>query len=229
MVEHEVVYSRQADLYEQLIDREDYQENLPRAIEKITLFQGLDVAELGAGTGRLTRLIAPKAASIKAFDLSPHMLFKAAEIVWPQFQNEVSLAAADHLYLPIASSSTDIIIAGWSICYLVSWHPENWRSLLANALSEMRRVLRLHGKIILIETQGTGGETPNPPENLIPYYQVLASDGFKSTWIRTDYRFNSMAEAEEITSFFFGREMISKIKNQARPELPECTGIWWLA
>lgn len=228
MVEHETVYSRQADLYEQLIVREDFLENLPRTIEKITSFKGLNVVELGAGTGRLTRLIAPKAASITALDLSPHMLAKAAAILWPKYQGEVSLAAANHVDLPLPSSSADIIIAGWSICYLVSWHPEDWQPLLAKTLSEMRRVLRPRGKIILIETQGTGGETPNPPENLIPYYNILENSGFKSTWIRTDYRFNSMAEAEEIAGFFFGHEMIANLKKQEKPELPECTGIWWL-
>ena len=35
---------------------------------------GIDVVELGAGTGRLTCLLAPLVQSIQAFDISPHML-----------------------------------------------------------------------------------------------------------------------------------------------------------
>jgi ubiquinone/menaquinone biosynthesis C-methylase UbiE len=227
MVEHENVYSRQADLYEQLILREDYMENLPRELEKITAFSGLDIVELGAGTGRLTRWLVKYAARITALDLSPHMLAKAATVVWPRHNQTVILAAGDHLHLPVPFSSTDLIISGWSVCYLVSWHLNEWQPLLKQALDEMKRVLRPGGKIILIETQGTGGETPDPPEKLIPYFKYLETAGFRSTWLRTDYRFESMIEAEEITRFFFGDEMLPKIQNRPSPILPECTGIWW--
>jgi ubiquinone/menaquinone biosynthesis C-methylase UbiE len=227
MVEHENVYSRKADQYEQLILREDYKENLPRELEKITSFSGLAIVELGAGTGRLTRWLARYAAHITALDLSPHMLQKAASVVWPRYSRIVNFAVGNHLHLPVPSSSTDLIIAGWSLCYLASWHPVKWRPLLKQALDEIKRVLHPGGKIILIETQGTGFETPNPPGELVPYYQYLEAAGFRSTWLRTDYRFESMKEAEEITRFFFGDEMLPKIQTQPRPILPECTGIWW--
>ncbi len=227
MVEHENVYARQAELYEQLIVREDFQGNLLTELEKIANFKGIDVVELGAGTGRLTRWLAPQAGRITALDLSPHMLAKAADIVWPAHRPSVTLAAGDHLHLPAPAASADLIIAGWSVCYLVSWNPDSWRPLLDQALDEMKRVLRPAGKIILIETQGTGAETPEPPVKLIPYYQELEARGFKSTWLRTDYRFESRSEAEEITRFFFGDEMLPNIQNQTRPILPECTGIWW--
>lgn len=229
MSEHDHVYSHQADLYEQLILKEDYRANLPRELEKISKFSGLDVLELGAGTGRLTRWLAIRASRITALDVSHHMLNKAAEVLWPQHRAVVTLAAGNHLHLPVPTHSADIVIAGWSLCYLVSWHPDEWRSLMDQAIREIQRVLRSGGKIILIETQGTGGKTPNPPENLIPYYHYLQNSGFKTTWIRTDYRFESMDEAQEITRFFFGEEMLTKIDKRRQPILPECTGIWWSA
>jgi ubiquinone/menaquinone biosynthesis C-methylase UbiE len=227
MVEHENVYARQADMYEQLILREDYLENLPKALEKISDYRGLDILELGAGTGRLTRWLANFSCSITALDLSPHMLAKASEVVWPAHKQGITLAAGDHLHLPVPAASADLIISGWSVCYLVSWHPDEWQPLLKQALDEMKRVLRPSGKIILVETQGTGGETPNPPEQLIPYYRYLEDHGFQASWLRTDYRFESLSEAEEITCFFFGDEMLLNIKREPRPILPECTGIWW--
>lgn len=42
-------------------------------------FKGTDIIDLGAGTGRLTCLVAPDVRSIKAFDISDHMLHVAAE------------------------------------------------------------------------------------------------------------------------------------------------------
>jgi ubiquinone/menaquinone biosynthesis C-methylase UbiE len=227
MAEHELVYSRQADMYEQLILKEDYRANLPLELEKISNFSGLDVLELGAGTGRLTRWLARQSARITALDISQHMLKKAAGVLWPQYRDLVTLAAGNHLHLPVRGASTDMVISGWSLCYLVSWHPEKWRALIDQAMSEIKRVLRSGGKIILIETQGTGSKSPDPPENLIPYYRYLEESGFKTTWLRTDYRFDSMQEAHEITRLFFGEEMLPKIEAQPRPILPECTGIWW--
>ncbi len=227
MAEHDHVYSHQADLYEQLILREDYNGNLPRELEKISSFAGRDVLELGAGTGRLTRWLARYAARITALDLSPHMLAAAKAILRSHQPTGITLAAGDHRSLPVPTRSADIIISGWSVCYLVSWYPGEWRPLLEQALSEMNRALRHGGKIILIETLGTGCTTPDPPEKLVPYYHLLEESGFNKNWLRTDYRFESMQEAREITQFFFGEEMLSKILYEAKPILPECSGIWW--
>src|SRR5919108_4714329 len=68
------IYQSEGDRYEALVSREDYQGNIPRAIEEILRVDGLDVLDLGAGTGRLTLLLAPRAKSIQAFDLSAEML-----------------------------------------------------------------------------------------------------------------------------------------------------------
>ena len=46
------VYQAHADQYERLVRREDYQNNLLAAIEEYCPLAGLDVVELGAGTGR---------------------------------------------------------------------------------------------------------------------------------------------------------------------------------
>jgi hypothetical protein len=94
----------------------------------------------------------------------------------------------------------------------------------------MRRVLRPGGTAIILETLGTGRETPHPPsEALAAYYAMLETDyGFASTWIRTDYRFESQAEAEELTGFFFGAASATTTTEEGYAIVPECTGIWWL-
>jgi hypothetical protein len=88
----------------------------------------------------------------------------------------------------------------------------------------MRRVLRPEGTIILIETLGSGFETPHPPDHLVEYYQFLANQGFLSTWLRTDYRFPSEEEARCMVGFFFGLEQAEKVHG---PTITECTGLWW--
>jgi ubiquinone/menaquinone biosynthesis C-methylase UbiE len=68
------IYQSEADRYEALVSHEDYQGNIPRAIDEIINVDGFDIIDLGAGTGRLTLILAPRARSIRAFDSSAEML-----------------------------------------------------------------------------------------------------------------------------------------------------------
>ncbi|MEL7644624.1 MAG: hypothetical protein AAGU25_11020, partial [bacterium] len=88
-------------------------------------------------------------------------------------------------------------------------------------------VLQPGGLILLVETQGTGWEQPDPPAHMLRSLGSLHQAGFNFDWIRTDYRFESRQEAETLTRFFFGEEMLSRIKAGSEVTLPECTGIFW--
>jgi hypothetical protein len=45
--------------------------------------------------------------------------------------------------------------------------------------------------------------------------------------VRTDYQFESLEEAVELSTFFFGEELGQKVREKSWVILPECTGIWW--
>ena len=222
------IYNKHADQYELLISREDYQRNILRALGEIRAFDGLDVIDLGAGTGRLACMLAPMVKTIRAFDTSQHMLDVAITKLQKSRLRNWQAKVADHRDLPVKDGSADIAISGWSICYTVVWHEETWRAELGKALAEIKRALRPGGTIIILETLGTGFETPHPPDGLLAYYAFLEQYGFSSTWIRTDYRFESLAEAESLARFFFGQDLAEQIVRENMIILPECTGIWWL-
>ena len=122
--------------------------------------------------------------------------------------------------------SADVVISGWSIVYLVVWYESTWMNELAKGLTEMRRILRPGCDIIILETLGTGHVSPHPPDNLLDDFAFLEQEGFASSWIRTDYRFESQQEAEEIVSGFYGDEMVGSMIVEESIILPECTGIW---
>ena len=224
--DHREIYANHADQYELLISREDFESNILRKLNQLASFDIKDVIELGAGTGRLACLLAPAVKSVNAFDASPMMLEIAVAKLRESGLQNWGVAQADHRNLPIAGKTADIVISGWSMVYLVVWNEGTWESELAKGLAEMKRVLRPGGSIIILETLGTGQKTPHPPENLLDYYSYLERQGFSSSWIRTDYRFESLEEAEEIVSFFFGEAMTDELVNDGSITLPECTGIW---
>ena len=221
------IYENHADQYERLIQREDYQNNILIELEKIVSLQDLDVVDLGAGTGRLTRLLAPKVHFMRAYDNSAHMLEVAEKSLKKMGLTNWETSVADHREIPVKDNSADLIVSGWSFCYLAVWGGNEWKSALDDGLKEICRILRPGGSVILFETMGTGNEKPNPPEHLAGYFEWLAETGFQSSWLRTDYQFASLEEAEELSTFFFGEEMRVKVGKEKWQILPECTGVWW--
>jgi ubiquinone/menaquinone biosynthesis C-methylase UbiE len=222
------IYAFHAGQYERLIQCEDYQGNLLPVIQKIRPLTGLDVVDLGAGTGRLSRLLAPYVHTVQAFDTSAHMLAVAAASLQKLGLSNWYVCAADHRRLPIRGASVDLALAGWSFCYLAVWGGSGWRSALETGLAEVKRILRPGGTFLLLETLGTGYESPHPPPHLDGYYAWLKEKGFQSTWVRTDYHFESLEEAGDLATFFFGEQMGREVRHNQWEVLPECTGLWWL-
>ncbi len=228
MPDHKKAYQGEADLYHLLVMCEDYTNNLAQAVNNLLAGKKWDVLELGAGTGRLTAILSPLASRLTALDVSPAMLIQARDYLSSQpRRNPPLLAAADHRALPVITHSATLVAAGWSVCHLATWNPENWKTELERGMEEINRVLQPGGMILLVETQGTGREQPDPPAHMLPYLGYLHQSGFNSTWIRTDYRFESQREAETLTRFFFGEEMVTQIMHDNEITLPECTGIFW--
>ena len=222
------IYQTDGDRYEALIAREDYEGNIMKALDEIVNVDGLDVIDIGAGTGRLACLLAPRAKSIQAFDASEEMLRVCHQKLEASGLKNWEVQVADHRQIPVADHSVDLVVSGWSVAYLYVWNPETWRSELEKWLGEMKRILRPDSFIVLFESLTTGSETPVKLDHLKDYYPWLNEVGFQSKWIRTDMKFESLEEAAELSGFFFGDEFRDKVRKNNWVIVPECTGVWWL-
>lgn len=229
MVDFKAIYAEQAAAYQRMIAHEDYQGHLFLALDRLCMLSGIDVVEFGAGTGRLTVMLAPLVRRILAFDISTHMLETAVTRLRAGGWTNWLAGIADNARLPVAANCADLAIEGWSFGHLTGWYPESWHGEIDRVVNEMCRVVRPGGMAIILETLGTGYEQPQPPtDELAVFYHLLeVKYGFKSEWIRTDYQFESPEQAAENTRFFFGDELADRLIAKQQSILPECTGIWW--
>jgi len=221
------IYQNDGDRYEALIAREDYQHNIEKALDEIVKVDGLDVLDLGAGTGRLAVMLASRAKSMRAFDISEEMLRVCRTRFEASGLSNWQVDVADHRQLPVEDHSADVVVSGWSVSYLAVWNPDSWRVELEKWLGEMKRVLRPNSYIVLFESFGTGNESPIKLDQLKDLYPWLDEIGFQNKWIRTDMKYESLQEAVELSSFFFGNEFGEKVRQNNWVILPECTGVWW--
>ncbi|MCS6837032.1 MAG: class I SAM-dependent methyltransferase [Anaerolineae bacterium] len=223
------IYAHQAEAYDRLVGREDQRGLLFAALMELCRLDGTTVVEFGAGTGRLTRLLSLMARRVYAFDFAFPMLAQAQQQLTLSGLSHWRLAQADNRAMPLPAGCADVVIEGWSFGHAVGWSLGDWRVQVGLMLDEMRRLLKPHGTAILIETLGTGQKQPSPPtEGLAQLYRWWQEEhGFQHRWVRTDYQFESVDEAEALLGFFFGPELAARVRREQLTILPECTGIWW--
>lgn len=223
------IYLDRADAYDALVSAEDTDGELVRTIVHLTDLRDAVIADVGAGTGRLSRLLVPHARELLLVDRAAPMLEVAkrrlASVAIPY-----SIHEADARELPIEDGKADLAIAGWVFGHFRHWMPDGWRDEVTRAVGEMKRIVRPGGWIVLIETLGTGHTEPRQHTALDEYFAMLTDDlGFTKRWIRTDYAFASVDEAATICGGFFGPSLEQKIREEGWTRVPECTAILTLS
>jgi ubiquinone/menaquinone biosynthesis C-methylase UbiE len=222
-------YNQRAEEYARLVQNEDYQGNLIKALQGIHPLAGCRVAEFGAGTGRVTSVLAPHVGQVAAFDRAAAMLGVAQRSMREAGLANAYLALADNRRLPLPAGWADLAVEGWSFLHLKVWQPDSWQAETGQAIGEMCRVTRPGGSLVLIETLGTGQAEPVVAEAFQPFFSYLEQDwGFERTWVRTDYCFETQQAAHLALEEAFGEETLGALTHTPQGwVLPECTGVWW--
>mmetsp|Transcript_8342 Transcript_8342/g.18170 ORF Transcript_8342/g.18170 Transcript_8342/m.18170 type:complete len:285 (+) Transcript_8342:201-1055(+) len=246
---HAHIYSsvRGCEKYDVLSNFQDYQGAISSFIHNMCpLNRGMAVLDLGAGTGKLTRLVAPLVSYVLALDRAELML-RTAERSLQVSKSLVGFAVADIRNLPCRSGVFDLVLVGWTLSSLKSefeeWYEDGsaggtWRAELDSALAEVDRALKPGGVAIIFESQGTASSIPSRQGSWL--YAHLRQRGYREQLIRTDYKFPSKAVALETLLHFFGKGASKRAAAILSPEedpaekipdegciIPECTGVWW--
>ena len=83
-------------------------------LDKMAVFAGRHVLEIGSGDGRLTWRVAPSAGRVTGIDLDADALTVAATGRPAILQETISFARASSLDLPFLHGTFDIAILAWS-------------------------------------------------------------------------------------------------------------------
>jgi phosphatidylethanolamine/phosphatidyl-N-methylethanolamine N-methyltransferase len=135
----ERVYEKQASWYDLWFGPTLHHGRLV-AIERMGIGPGDRLLEVGVGTGINARLY-PRNCHVTGIDLSPQMLEKARARVQRQGVRNIRLQVMDAAHLTFPDDSFDIVYAP----YVISVVPDP-----VKVVSEMRRVCRPGGKIVIV-------------------------------------------------------------------------------
>lgn len=217
------IYEQHAREYDELVAREDCGGSLRKALEPLVP-RGAQVLELGAGTGRVTRLYADRAGSVTCCDRSAHMLDRARRNL-SAFGEKIRYSLMDNDILGNSGGPYDVIVEGWSFGHSAVAHAETVPEWFATLHAGLLGLLSPEGSIVVIETLGTLSGMPAPPGPVLgEFYALLEGPfGYRKTVLDTSYRFGDGEEARRIIGFFFGSAMASRVEG---PFVPEYTGLW---
>ena len=197
-VSYRQIYAEHADRYDELVGHEDFEGELPRAL-KNTIAPAARVVDVGAGTGRVTRLLLEAGVSVVAVEPAAAMLERTRENLasWPS--DRLALLAGDARELPLDDASVDAAVAGWAFGHFRSWFAPHWRPEVDRALSELERVVRPGGACVVIETLGTGTPTAGAPSPELGQRIDQSEDDLRKEKQRLDARLDELAEESEQT------------------------------
>ena len=73
------VYQNYSNLYDELVNHEDYENNLYKFLNANIQWENKIVGEFGIGTGRVTKTYIDKVQKVFAYDNAQHMIDKAKQ------------------------------------------------------------------------------------------------------------------------------------------------------
>ncbi|MBI4951839.1 MAG: class I SAM-dependent methyltransferase [Myxococcales bacterium] len=224
------LYAEGAERYDALVSAEDADRALDAALAELLPVSGARALDVGCGTGRMARvLFGLGAAHVTGIDRAPAMLAVARRRLAREVAaGKLLLLEADARELALAPGSFDCAVAGWCFGHFRHWMPDDWRSEVGRALDAVERALVPGGHLVVVETLGTGHETPRSHAALDEYFAWLEQErGLARRTLRTDYAFASLAQALEVLGAFFPAELVLRVRARGAARVPECTGLWW--
>ena len=223
------IYKSRSDAYDELVNHEDYMNNLGNFLNKQIDWRDKVVCEAGIGTGRVANYYIPEVKRCYGFDREDHMLEKCAKNL-AEYQSKLTLANRDNLDLNEIDMKADIFVEGWSFGHTVMENSGRLEETSEALVGNAKKLVKDGGRIILIESAGTNVDEPTFKNAVLDKFlkSLELKYNFKKKILRTDYSFPDFRDAARTMGFFFGPEMGGDIKRSRKSIIHEFTGIWVL-
>ena len=203
-------YRESPGLFDAFSRAEDPDGHVLRGILAHLSLQGRTVLELGCGTGRYTRELAPKAGFYLGVEPSPSMLPLARKACAGLPHPPILLRARGQA-LPLRTGSVDVMVAAW---VLVNLRPEIREAMLREASRVLRPgpdrglwLIENHWDSQFQRYRGRGAEDQDRLR------QLLDSDGFQLVeTVSTELRFPDAEEAQRVLGYLCGAAMLARLR-----------------
>ncbi len=205
-------YREAPEIFEAFSRAEDPDGLVARRLLAHVSLPGRTVLELGCGTGRYTRELAPQAGLYLGVEPSPSMLNLARKSFAGLPVPPVLLRARGQA-LPLRSGSVDVVLAAWVVVNLRE-------EIRDRVLKEASRVLRPgpgcgmwllenHWDSQFQNYRGRGGEDG------LRLRHMMEREGFRLVEVvNTELRFPSSTEAERVLGYLCGEAMLGHLRRE---------------
>jgi ubiquinone/menaquinone biosynthesis C-methylase UbiE/DNA-binding transcriptional ArsR family regulator len=109
----------------------------------------ITIADLGAGEGLISQLLARRAEQVWCIDNSPRMVEVGTELAAKNGLANLSYKLGDIEAVPLADNSVDLVILSQALHH--ANHPQR-------AVDEAHRILRSHGQVVILDLKEHGFE-----------------------------------------------------------------------
>lgn len=208
LAEDSVSYNNEAEIYKIFSQAEDYPNKIFEQL--LPLIKDKKIIDIGCGNGKYCSLLSAYVKNIIAIDKSIEQLKLAYA---NNTASNISFLQADATHIPLSDNSTDVVFSSWMLGTIT----DPLRQL--EALTEMKRVCKKEGFIILIENSLDSefeilrGRYSKIDNRTATYNNWLISQGFKvHSKIDTFFKFKDQITAQHVFSSIWKSRLTKNIE-----------------
>lgn len=207
LLKNSKAYYEDNDYYEIFSASEDYEKKVTNYLKNIS--KDKIVLDAGCGTGKFLNILEENSKKYIGIDLSNKQLEKAKN---KSNKNTSKFICSNLSEINIEDNKIDLIVASWVLGTITNLEERN------KCLSELKRLLKPNGKIILIENDENSEfeEIRNRTKDTrTKDYNnwILSNDFIIEKRINTYFLFESLLSAKRCFEVIYGERIANKIKS----------------